>query len=53
MNRKLLLNTEHLAELSPDELVDVAGGDVTGDGLLCVTQWPSCLDDRCPTLTCG
>ena len=51
MTRKLTLNTEHLTELTPAELTGVAGGDVTGHGYLCPTQFPSCID-TCNTLPC-
>lgn len=49
MKRRLTLRTEHLDDLAPEQLVDVAAGrDVTGGGLLCVTQWPTvCEIDNC------
>lgn len=46
--RTLSLRTERLTELSTTELTEVvAGFDVTNTGYLCVTQWPSCLNDTC------
>jgi hypothetical protein len=48
-DRTLALRTERLTELSTEELTLAVGAaaEVTGTGYLCVTQFPSCLNDTC------
>lgn len=53
-NRKLALHTEHLTELTTEELTVAVGAaaEVTNTGYLCVTQWPTCDVNTCNSLFC-
>ncbi|HEU0132262.1 MAG TPA: hypothetical protein VFQ85_14835 [Mycobacteriales bacterium] len=55
MKRSLSLKRETLAELSTDDLLRVAGGAATGNGLTCPVG-ASCVNEltlSCPERTCN
>jgi hypothetical protein len=47
MKKKLTLKTEHLTELSADELAIAVGGDYTGDAMCVLSFGKPCVTFMC------